>query len=108
MSEIDLSRLPKYAQDLIRNLQGELKQLHTELEAQKQSAPSRVRWGRAFRDISAGGFLRDDEQVYFMMRHDPQCEIRVALNKNGLYVNGDDRLYLTFEATNACTISVSP
>ena len=109
MSEIDLSKLPKYARELIRDLQGQLAQFASELEAQKQTTPSRVRWGRSYRDITAGGFLRDDEQIYFCIQEHPRREVRIRLTKDGhIYINGDDRLYLTFEATNACTIMVKP
>jgi len=109
MDRNTLLKLPKYAQDYIRGLEGELKQFKEELEAQKQTTPSRVFWGRSYRDIAAGGFLRDDETIHFIIGSNPRRDVRVRLTKDGnLYINGDDRLSLTFEATNACTIMRQP
>ena len=109
MRPINLVKLPQYAQDYIRGLEEELKQLKEELDAQKQTTPSRVFWGRSYRDIAAGGFLRDDETIHFTMRSSPRSDVRVRLTRDGtIYINGDDRLCLTFEATNACTIMRQP
>ena len=107
--EARFSKLPKFAQEEIVGLRRTIETLRRSLKEQQQSEPSRVRWGRMFNDDMPKGFLSDTEHIHFRLSDLPLIEVRAGLVKdNGLYINGDDRLYLTFEASNACTIRVKP
>jgi len=104
MELINISKLPKYAQEEINSLRRQVDTLRRSLEEQKQSKPTRVQWGYEIMRDGAGGYLPDDEQVSFRIASGPNRHVRVRLTEYGLYINADTGISIQCESSNCFTV----
>lgn len=99
---IDISKLPKYAQEEIISLHRRVRTLKQSLEEQKQSTPTKISWGRLL-DDHAGGYLPDEDRVEF--RISKSMRVRARITEDGLYINADHGIAILCESSNCFTVA---
>ncbi len=97
-------KLPRYAQEEIKNLEIRVHNLEEALEQYQMRTPSKVTWGWDFKD-QAWGYLKDRETITFVMTEKPNRELRVRLKEdNCLDINCDGSLVIKPGASNSATV----
>lgn len=108
ITEAQLAKLPKYAQDEVIALRRKVEELRREFVAQQQTVPTKVRWGYKLMNDDAFGYVPDYETVFFQVTEHPNRHIRIRLTERGLNVNADGRLILMLRSSNDCDMSLEP
>ena len=108
MKQYDMTKLPKWAQEKISDLERRVEGLNHALKQQQQGTPSKIRWGRAWTKERASGYIPDDADVVFEIGEKPLGRIRVRLTEDGVYVNGDCSVQILCESSNCFTVQERP
>lgn len=111
ISDTQMTKLPKYAQDEIRQLRSLTIALQEELVAQQQATPTHVQWGWAC-DGEATGYLKDSETIFFstVVGGKRRDTIRVNMRRegDGLKINANGILMIECGAANDITVRIKP
>ena len=103
-------KLPKFAREKINSLQRECDRLREEIDTLTNSAvPSKIRWGWKHSEHSAYGYLNDNETIFFNIgqnKNNSDIRIRLTDEGDGIQINGDRQVVLTFEAANSFKVKM--
>ncbi len=108
LNDVQLAKLPKYAQEEIVALRRTIEDLRRALLEQQQDVPTRVRWGREWKGDDSGGYLPDLESVSFRILDRPNRYVRVRLTDDGLSINADGSVQILCESSNCFTVQERP
>lgn len=109
-TDAQLAKLPKYASDEIVALRRSVAELQSELKAQQQSTPTKVKWGWELKG-EAFGYLKDDETIFFTIpRGKFPSKLRVSMKRglDGININADGTLMIECGSSNDVTVRLKP
>ena len=108
LNDVQVAKLPKYAQEEIVALRREVGELKLALKEQQQDEPSNIEWNSHFAKDRSCGYLPNDALVTFRIAMRPDFRIRARISEHGLHIMADGGLLIQCESSNCFTIQERP